>query len=347
MKKVLLFVVLVSFILSSLGTALAFPIDVNGDVRFQFRSWQDGVANPSPNQFNNELARIRLNFSGQIDENTSLFARLGGRSWFGDAEKTKSSSSAEGMLDHYGVKTKSGNWTFSLGRQDVNLGQGAIISTGTDVATDSKFDGMVAAGKIGTSDAQFIIGKTTMSGGGAEENWIGFDITNKLDDKVSVGAAYATDKIIAGTYNGTYYPAAKAERYWALNGTVNFSEKFSLNGEYVKSNAVNNNAAYFLAGTYNWDKDNFSIQYNSVQINSVEPFNSGIGAVAYPLNGANLPYNYTANASLTGNKYTGFTYSYTHPLTKAATFNITYFDLKSDTVSGHDKEYAAGVSYKF
>lgn len=344
MKKTLVLVLVVSFVLSLASTALAFPVDFTGDFRLQARSIDDGIP---MSQFKGSWFQLRgrLNFDGKVDDSTTFFGRISTRNNFGGAN----TSATE--FDHYGVKIAASNWKFSVGRQAVSLGQGTIISTGYDASgVDNKFDGLVASTKAGNFDLNFIAGKTNavasdwMSWAYSPMEYYGFDATTKLNDKFSAGVAYARSHAVdpsSGAFNYFWNTAA-------LNATFKPSDNFSLNAEYAKSNHDTNNAAYFFAGTYSWDKDSFTVQYNKVDWNAVSPWNSGIGAVAYPFNGAGLHWgHYTPTGFISS--YKGFTYAYNHSISKAASFHIIYMDLKclEPGFTGSDKELGAGVVWKF
>ena len=322
MKKSLILVIVASLVLSVTGTAMAFSVDYNGDIRYQFRSWQDKIGAPDTTTQNRELGRLRLNFSSQINDEATLFGRFGTRTWFGSA----GNSGNEGLLDQYGVKVVNNGWTYKLGRQAVNLGQGSIISTGSDVAVDNKFDGVVSTGKIGNLNSSFILGKTTTSIATAclPTNWIGMDLSFNISNNSSMGFAYASEKLIGNN-------VVPAKTFSAINVKFKPYENLALSGEYVKSNSPSgsngNDGACFIAGTYSWDKDDFTIQYQSVGVNSVDPYNSGIGAVYYPIWGAGLAKRYNGSTSV-DTKYSGFTYNYTHKLNKSTTFVIRYLDFK-------------------
>jgi hypothetical protein len=333
-KKSLMFLLVACFVLGIAGTAMAFPVDMNGDARFQFRNWQDNIAGSKAENadHNDQLARIRLNFSAPVDENVTLYGRLGLRSTFG----ASSMDPAKDLLDQYGVKVKDSNdWTYNVGRQGVSMGQGSVISTGNDVGYDARFDGLVASGKLGVVDSKFAVGKTTeialSSGTTPSKNVWGADFSTAVADGLTIGVTGASVKDMA--------QGSEAAKYLGINASYTPISNLSLNGEYVKSNADTDNKAYFIGGTYSWDKDNFTIQYNNVEANGVDSHLSGISTYVFPFNGDRL--------GADGNKYTGFTYAYNHQLSKAANFNLCYQSLKTANMDGHDNEYAAGVQWSF
>jgi hypothetical protein len=327
MKKGFVLAVLVGLMVSMTGTALAFPVDFSGDYNLKFNSWQDKINDNNATTANTQVGRLRLNFSAPVDKEVTLFGRLGTRGYWG----TQCSDPYTDLLDQYGVKISAADWEYSVGRQEVSLGQGAIISTGSDVGCDSKFDGLVAAGKLGTVSTQFIVGKTTDSSqADYSANWWGVDFFAPLGDNLTFGVTGASEKI--------QELGQTAKKFLGVNATFNATENLALNAEYIKSNADSDNKAYFIAGTYSWDKDWFSIQYNHVGINAIDQGIGGIGNIMYPINGNNLDL---------GNKYSGFTYTYNHQMSKAAALNVSYMSLKTEGYEDNDSEYAAYVEWAF
>jgi len=339
-KKFIVLSLVVCFVLAIAGTALAFPIDFSGDFRLQARSLNDvgdnGVFHSpvTTTKVSFWQFRARLGFEGKVDDSTSFYGRLGVRNQWGGASNTDGQT----QLDQYGMKFKGDNWNVVLGRQAVNLGQGTIISTGSDVGIDSKFDGIVATTKTGAFAVTLIGGKTTNTGGAAPTEWYGFDASVPVSDQFNVGFAYARSKVNISDPNFKW--TLQGVNTWALNATVKTGSALSFSGEYAKSNVPGPNHAYFLAGTYGWDKDSFTVQYNNVGTNAVDPSNSGIGAIAYPFGRGLWDNSDTA--------YKGFTYIFQHQMTKAASFHIIYMDLKKTPETFETaKEVVGGVVWKF
>lgn len=343
MKKALVLALVVSFVLSLAGTALAFPVDFTGDFRLQARSVDDNITGGDAYKKSYFGFRARLGFEGKVDDGTSFYGRFTTRiNRLGEAGDD---AGATGQLDQFGLKIKTDNWNFKVGRQAVNLGQGTLISTGNDAAgVDNKFDGLVASTKMGKVDVNIIGGKTTNASAAyvtaahtfvAPEaaQWYGMDLSTKFDDKFSAGLAYVSRKGDTNVYS------ADAIKAWAVNAAFNATPNFTLNGEYAKSNMNTANKAYFLAGTYSWDKDSFTVQYQKVNINAVDPINSGIGYGAYGIRSSGL--------DLGDPGYKGMTYAYNHAMSKTTSFHIVYMDLKADGVVGADKEIMTGVVWKF
>ena len=331
MRKFIVPALVASFILSVHCVAMASPVfNFNGDVRLEARG-QDNK-NAAGDQLEKRSFwqyRTRVNFEGIADEQTTFFGRFSVRNEMGGK-----SNASNGNFDQYGVKLTADDWTFKIGRQAVFLGQGTIINTGTDAVNwDNKFDGLVASSKLGNVDANFIGGKTNDDLGiGYSIEWYGFDAASRISDHFTLGTSYAH-----------YKPASNSgvpgTDLYGVNFVYNPTSQLSLNGEYVKSDLDTNNKAYFVSGTYSSDKDIFSVQYQKVERNAVDPNNSGIGANCYPFGNSSLYEDTTG--------YKGMTYYYKHNMTKIASYHLIYMDLKGTSSDAKTQEWVAGVTWKF
>jgi hypothetical protein len=318
-KKSLVMLLVVSSVLSTAGTAMAFSVDFNGDFRLQGRNINDTGYKESFFQF-----RTRIGFEGKIDDKTTFFGRFGAINKLGGEVADENNAA----FDQYGVKIADGNWKYSVGRQAVNLGLGSIISTGSDAAyNDNKFDGIVASTN-GPVSLNVIAGKTTANTKDSTvAEWYGLDASTKLGSKVIGGLAYASKK-----YDDA---ATDAVNYFAANTTIMATDKLSFNGEFAKSDYDTQNKAYFLSGTYSRGKGSFTVQYNNVQANAVDAYSSGIGGCTYPYgNGF-------------AGEYKGLTYSYTYNISKAKALNVTYLNLKNDSGSQKANELIGSMAYSF
>jgi hypothetical protein len=327
----LLAALLASGIMST-GTVLAAPIgdvvDISGDYQVSGRVIRDNIVSPE-GQKNSSFFQhtLRINLNVKVDDNTSIFARFSDGKQLGHYDTVY--SDGNNSLDWYGVKGNFGQVGYSFGRQALNLGQGNIIWTGyLGHGSTNMFDGAVLTGKVGNADVQVIGGKTTgtLDWDNRSKEWYGFDVVQQLNPNVKAGLAFAD--------NGTDHV-----RYYAGNATVTFSPKFNINGEYVKSSASNLNKGYFINGVYIFDENNnFTVQYNQVDQNAVDSYNSGIGSMVYPYMGLGLG---------SAESYSGLTYTYNKTLRKNLTFQAVYEDLKGKGYNGHDREFVSSVTLAF
>jgi len=351
-KKSLVLALVGSFVLSAAGTAFAFPVDFNGDFKYEFRQNNDyGTSKYNENRFYTDLK-----FNGKIDDSTTFFSRFGGQvrdnqSKPGHGDTSTTSGFA---IDQFGVKTTSGDWNFALGRQGTQLGQGGIFYAGNDIDPLTYFDGAVATTKMGDFNVTVLGGKavtsnssvqtTNLAGTGFnDQNWVGIDFKVPVDN-VTLGFAYAKKSLAPNStwsLGGPAIPITDA-KYWDLNFATKISD-VAVSGEFVKSDAATASRAFTLAGTYSFDADSVTLAYNNVQGNSVDPVNSNLGTLYYP-NGN------TFSVPGTSFGYKGFTYAYHHQVTKAMGLNAYYLSLKplEGTNAGHaNNELGLNAKWSF
>jgi hypothetical protein len=338
-KKIISLALSAMFVLSA-GSAMAMPLDFTGDFRLQGRVYDDTISGKAGTTLDERSFfqfRTRLMFSGQLDQDTSFFGRISNRNNFGSPALAANDSTKTTEFDWYGIKGKLDNWNYSLGRQEVTLGQGSILGTGADASgVTNRFDGVILTKKIGAYDVKVIGGKTmnvlTYIPDSAPAQWYGFDVNKQLNDKVKAGIAFASAKQDSAS--------ADSRKYFALNTAIQAAPKFNISGEYTRSNASTDNAAYFVAGTYSLNKNSsFTVQYNNVEYNGVDKVLGGISPYSY---------SYSTNNLWAGDsKYSGFTYAYDRNIRKNLSFHAVYMNLKADGRTGSDKNFASGLVWSF
>jgi hypothetical protein len=333
-------------------------IKFDGDFRLQNRTIHNEIN--SPDGYKNgswDQLRIRLNFSDQIDDNTTLFARFSDRNDFGWQDTADNSWYGDNsVMDQYGVKFTDGNWTIKAGRQDAKLGQGAIIGVGNDApGIESKLDGVTATLKNGDTSFHFLAGKEQgyNQASGTQvgfdylgmSEWYGLDVSTKLSTNLTAGLAFASEKYDGNNRTGSYlvpwgpYPLTgylPVINYGAVNVSYNLSPTVNFYGEYAQSNYSKDNKAYDVGFYFTLPKGYVGVQYNDVQKTSVDPYVSGIG---------DQYFMYWGNGCELGYKCAEVYFGY--PLTKTATFELVYNNITSPSFSGVDKEFVTDVIWRF
>lgn len=350
MKKV---IILIISMICSVGTAIASPvlssspIEVNGEYRMWIRSLNDHY--PMEFKANYGEARLLLNFKAKIDDSVSAFVRVGERGFWGQQPFSNSNNWNVSNLDHYGVAGSLGSWNVSVGRQAVKLGQGGIISTGSDFGYNPYFDGIIASKKFGNVAMNFIGGNTTTNGTTAVQNppagsgilawnsnykgaeWYGADASAKLGDRVTVGAAYAHEKL-------KDQPGVAGVNYFSINTSVQLGGPFSVNAEWIKSGVSTNNQAYSLVGIYHRGKDTVALGYADTNRNAIDQYTSITqGGWQYVLG---LPQ------GITGLDWKATFVNYIHDVTSKIQFRLLFEDIQS-AGQPHNHELGAGFDYKF
>jgi len=322
-------------------------LKIGGTFRLRGTILNDGIAgvpgNPAPNaapvkkSYWQERAMIDIGVA--IDSKTSFFAQFSNRNTMGNATSSISNGNQESTFDKYGIKFKNGATNYTVGRQNVNLGQGGILNTGSDASgVDNKFDGIIADFVSGKYKLRAIGGKTTkITTESAPKwpdtpnnvtEWYGLDVNTFFTAKWNMGLATAHAK---QDVNGV-----DSINYVSLNTIYAFDRRYSLKGEYIKSSVSTKNKAYTVAAVYAPGKDTYTARYIHVQKYGVDPSNSGIGAWMYPAGGNNM-----------GNAYNGEVLSYSHPLNSKTTFLLNLARYTVPGWTGADNEASSSVIWNF
>lgn len=294
-------------------------------------------------------SRFLLNVTDKVDDATTIYTRFGVRNYFGGnngltqsfATNTAASYQA---LDHYGVKhTDKNGITYNVGRQDIALGQGLLLSTGGDAQWNNQFDGLVVNGKLGTIDATVLLGKTTSANALTPWNdvpasWYGVDLKNKIGEKISVGATFVRHRFDTGV--GLNLPT-DIQSMWAVNTSIKINPHLSINAEYGKSDADSNNQAFHCGATYTMGKDSLTATYINVEGKSIDPYNSVYSGIGSFFNGQGI------NNLGTMRNWSGMTYSYAHQLSKNTFVDVYLVDATTPGQGGHDVETGIGWHVTF
>lgn len=319
-------------------------IQISGSEQLWIRSVNDSATPKAPlagkttygdNQF-------LLNFDMKVQDDISVFARMGERSFFGttnnqfsDGDNGRSSAN----IDHFGVKVETGDWDLSVGRQAVMLGQGTIINTGSEFGFNPQFEGLVAkttfdnvtmhviGGHTNPNEMTDAITSSTYNGA----NWYGADASVKVGENVSLGAAYAREN-----YLDNYLPNLN---YTALNGTINFGGgPVTLIAETEKSSANTLNKAWQLTAVYHQDKDTFVLMHINTQENAIDQYtNIQQGGFQYALGASLAEYP----------QWHGNFYKWMHDLTPAVQSTVMVITDAVNGIPGQNVEWVAGFLFKF
>lgn len=328
-------------------------LKITGDFYFRYLGEKDSVAGTDAHG-DYIRSRVRLNLEKQVNDRITANVRFTSRNLFGSGNSERhgwqtDTYSNYQQLDQYNIKYVTNGFDYKVGRQDVWLGQGLLISTGSDAQWPNQFDGIIANGKVGEFDTNIIVGKTTKSPalayyGDNRAEWLGFDLKTKPAEKLSVGAAFVHHSFERGNPNPLGLP--NSWNNWAINASYQIASKLVLNAEYGQSSNDSNNQAYFIAANYTMGKkDGMVITYVDTERFSVDPYNSIYGSL--------IPLNYGAgiNVDAAGNPisrdYKAWQLYYYHLLNKNTYIDLYVIDAKAPGYSGHDLEWFAGWNVNF
>ena len=232
--------------LALLGTSFALPptvmaaepIQWSGDVSLKYE--KDTASDEDDRS--GFISTFRLKAEAYLGSGWSLYSRLGAQhtSQAGLSDLNPDEYGEEKTfaiaLDQFGVKYKTQDWLFNLGRQDVTIGSTALLYSrpDTNIGRRAFVDGLTINGAVRQWDLAVVAAR--------EDNAAGFE-NNKL---YAVHAERKlSERVSAGLTVGRYEAADNHTDHWALNSTYAYKGA-SLTGELAESNAGNANKAYAL-----------------------------------------------------------------------------------------------------
>ena len=317
---------------------------LTGDFYLRYYGDRDSV-DGSNSRGNYGRIRVRLNLEAKVSDNLSAYVRFTSRNLFSgsssrDAWQTDTDTSYQ-QLDQYGVKYTIGKYSIQAGRQDAFLGQGMIISTGSDAQWPNQFDGIVARADFDIAKSSFMIGKTTKSNplgfyGDNRAGWLGFDVKSMAFKGFSLGVAAAHHSFDKNQYNPL--DLQRSWNNWAVNLTYTAIPRLTLNAEYTISSNDDDNRGYFISGTYALTKrDSVTITYVDTERQAVDPYNSVYGSLI-PLNwGAGINVNAAGDTPLSRN-FEAWQIYCLHTINAHNSVDLYLIDAKAPGYSGHDLE---------
>jgi hypothetical protein len=296
------------------SAAFAAPVEFDGDVKAHYR-WQ--TYNYKADEDGGKFT-VRLNAKWQMDEKVTAFARFAAQSLTGDKIGADFSTDRYGSdvatIDRYGFIYNNAGWNYKIGRQDLAITPTAsLVSSGAYIGKDLDFlNGVVATGKSGVTDLQFVAGNVDHYSGSSS------------DSLYSIHGSYnpAENWTVGGTLAHFKEKAVSDRNFWGIDvayatGKANFIV------DYLNSNSSSNDSARVIGVDYAFDDKNTLSVYNHKTENLADILTDWDK----------------------GEK--GFYYIYNHDFDKTTSFNLLY---KDNEVLNSPEKYTSlrtTVTYKF
>ena len=308
--------------LTTTGTTLAssFPeFQFNGDVKVHYR-WNtaDGSSNTEGNK-----VWFRLNAKSEVAKNVDLYSRLsiqragqfGGRDYDSTQYNTNDTAAS---IDRFGFVVKGKGFNYTIGRQDLFLGQGLLMDSTSYMGINrGAFDGIAIAGKTGATNLKVVVGKAWQNETTQDVKLYAVDASYGLTKNLTLGATAA--KV------SNRVDAEKDLTFYAFN-TAYTTGKATLFGEYGKSNANEKNKGYAFGMSYGIDEKN-----------SVFAIYSKVDTYA----------NLIQNMTMFDDSGKGMYYGFGHKISKDTKLDIFYKDMKTIDSGEKYTSFRTTLTYKF
>ena len=238
-------------------------ISWSGDARMQYqRNRAFGIGNDNKYKTTDHEdswnGRMRINVSGQVNDQVSVEGRLATNMYFKDADTDDGKTTMDKL---HVVYQPTDAFSIDLGRTSAGLSQ-----TGIFMDDDGQYDGIVAAYDNGKFNLSAGYGRV---GGEADLSLIGYNIDyhdyenwfvkagTKVGDKVDLSAFYtqyaskSDSKVFADDLTNNYGQKSKAANVavWGVGAGVDLGGGFVLDGDYIKhADNLTDKAAMWTAG---------------------------------------------------------------------------------------------------
>ena len=238
-------------------------ISWSGDARMQYQHHKvleekDGKMQSTDNA-DDWTGRMRINVSGQVNDQVSVEGRFATNMYFKDADPDDDGNTT--MEKIHVVYQPTDAFSIDLGRTSAGLSQ-----TGIFMDDDGQYDGIVAAYDNGKFNLSAGYGRV---GGEADLSLIGYNIDyhdyenwfvkagTKVGDKVDLSAFYtqyaskSDSKVFADDLTNNYGQKSKAANVavWGVGAGVDLGGGFVLDGDYIKhADNLTDKAAMWTAG---------------------------------------------------------------------------------------------------
>lgn len=298
---------------ASSAMAASFPeFQLNGDVKLHYR-WNNN--NDDGGKF-----WFRLNATSEVAKNLTFYTRLttqhlSGDNTGADFDQDEYHKDHATTIDRFGFILKGKDFDYTLGRQDLFLGQGLLVdSTGYLGKNKGAIDGLKVAGKSGVTDLTLVAGQVWQNGPDKAKIYaVDAAYSPAKDWKLGATLAEVTDRV-----------AGDDSTHYGINAAYT-AGKATYFAEYGKSDAKDNDKGYAFGASYDFDKKNsaFAI-YNRVEANA----DALAGLTTYDNGGK------------------GMYYGFSHKIDADTTLDLFYKDMEE--IGGDDyRSFRTTVTYKF
>ncbi len=242
--KTIIAVFAVGFLLTMTTPTHAEPLEITGTATVKHQSVTADGATES-----GTMTTLTIRGRQLIGKNLSVYARLAAQyasnpslsDYNLDAHGTDNKFVAQ--IDQFGLLYKPGDFSFNLGRQEAMIGKTALLYSraDTNVGYGKFVDGLTFSGASGQYE---------FSGIAARENNVG--MTN--NDLFALRAGYNFSKVTnAGVTWGKYQVVdGDTTNHWAVDAGTTWG-KSTFVAEYTQSTASQDNRAYAINWTYDFD----------------------------------------------------------------------------------------------
>lgn len=265
MKKQLLAALTTSLIVSSLGTAFAADdssqdIKIDGSFSVQYRDQHDSNRiSGDPDTIKTAFkSTLTLNVDAPLAKNFDAYATLNYQNINTNAnvgfvkDYFNSDKKNNTGLTAIGLKYKNAGYSYVIGSQALTLGGGLAYDNGY-IGKYALPYALNVSKKVGATDLNVIAAKTNYQDGVDNDTFYTVQGSYDVTPKTNLGAMYTHV-----SYGDTMKNVVKnsSVNFYSIYGSNKLSDKLTLSGEYIKSDAATDNKGVQANLSYKLDDKN-------------------------------------------------------------------------------------------
>lgn len=308
MKKRLAMALAATVVMSAAGTVFAAEdsndFKFNGSFTTQFRSDDRTNHYTDPNVKATGLkSTLTINMDKALTDNLALYARFTHQAFNNQTAQDYQADWVDEdyntAIDAFGFKYNNAGVNYVLGSQALTIGATGLLYDNGFIGEHALPYAAKISSKVGATDLTAILAKTNYQHDVDNENFYVLQGQYAVDNKTTVGAFFAR-----ANYEATNTTVTKDNmNYYGINAGYKLTDKLNFVGEYIKSNADDDNKGYIGGLSYALDnKNTFGASYYHVEDQAAisdanlhsmttTPFSNAKGYI--------LSYSYKYNANTT------------------------------------------------
>lgn len=270
MKKQLAMALAASVVMGAAGTVFAaenpYDFKFSGSLNTQFR--QDDKTNYLNNDPDVNASGLKttltINMEKALSNNLSLYSRFTHQSFNNTLAKQQADWVNEDFntaIDAFGLKYNNAGVDYVVGSQALTIGATGLVYDNGFIGKHALPYAAKISGKAGATDLTAIYAKTNYQSGLDDENFYVLQGQYALDGKTTVGGFFAH-----ASYGANTKATDDTMNYYGVSTAYKFTDKLNFVGEFIKSNANDDNKGYIGGLTYAFDnKNTFGASYYRVE----------------------------------------------------------------------------------
>lgn len=267
MKKRLAMALAATVVMSAAGTVFAAEdsndFKFNGSFNTQFR--HDDRSNGKTDDASGLKTTITINMDKNLTDNLGLYARFTHQAFNNDqaqnVQKDWIDEDYNTAIDAFGFKYNNAGVNYVVGSQALTIGATGLVYDNGFIGEHALPYAATISGKVGATDLTAIYARTNYQHDVDNEKFYVLQGQYALNKKTTIGGFFAHTN-----YGANTLATDDSMNYYGISTAYKLTDKLNFVGEYIKSNADDDNKGYIGGLSYALDnKNSFGASYYRVE----------------------------------------------------------------------------------